>query len=71
MTDADAAILDQIRELAAELSNDTSRGIVETVVDAVALNPQPLPPRAGEIVRLFFDAVALNPQPLPPEPPER
>ncbi len=27
--------------------------------DAVALNPQPLPPRPG-------DLVGLNPQPLPP-----
>ena len=30
-------------------------------LDRVALNPQPLPPRAAS-----FDAVALNPQPLPP-----
>ncbi len=32
------------------------------VLDAVALNPQPLPPR------LDLSRVALNPQPLPPGP---
>jgi hypothetical protein len=37
--------------------------------DAVALNPQPLPPKEiGTSVR-NFDTVMLNPQPLPPEPP--
>ena len=37
-------------------------------LDAVALNPQPLPPRELSMGSLFgrFDAVALNPQPLPP-----
>lgn len=42
-------------------------------LDAVALNPQPLPPKESELTaRLLpsslgrFDAVALNPQPLPP-----
>ena len=36
--------------------------------DAVALNPQPLPPREMLLGALshHFDAVALNPQPLPP-----
>lgn len=34
---------------------------------AVALNPQPLPPEPPD----RFGAVALNPQPLPPEPPDR
>jgi hypothetical protein len=38
------------------------------VVDAVALNPQPLPPATQEILRSMIDAVALNPQPPPPEP---
>jgi hypothetical protein len=36
-------------------------------LQSVALNPQPLPPKASR--KLFannFDAVALNPQPLPP-----
>jgi hypothetical protein len=42
--------------------------------DAVALNPQPLPPKAvsGGAANMAgiagnFDAVALNPQPLPPK----
>jgi hypothetical protein len=37
-------------------------------LDAVALNPQPLPPRELAMGSLFsrFDAVSLNPQPLPP-----
>lgn len=34
--------------------------------DAVALNPQPLPPKEIGAVR-NFDAVLLNPQPLPPK----
>jgi hypothetical protein len=41
--------------------------IVRSVIDAVALNPQPLPPRAHEILQAVVNA--LNPQPLPPEPP--
>jgi hypothetical protein len=37
-------------------------------LDAVAINPQPLPPREALLGSLMhnFDAVALNPQPLPP-----
>lgn len=37
-------------------------------LDAVAINPQPLPPRELALGTLLhrFDAVALNPQPLPP-----
>jgi hypothetical protein len=37
-------------------------------LDAVALNPQPLPPRelALNALRHRLDTVALNPQPLPP-----
>lgn len=65
----DAAILEEIRALAANLSDEQARGILESVVDAVALNPQPLPPRFADILRSFVDAVALNPQPLPPDPP--
>ncbi len=72
----DVAILAGIRELAAGLSDERAQGIVNAVLDAVALNPQPLPPepppeavRVQAIVRLVRDAVALNPQPLPPEPP--
>jgi hypothetical protein len=65
--DADIALFAQIRGLVAELSDDRSRAILRTVVDAVALNPQPLPPATQEILRSMIDAVALNPQPLPPE----
>ncbi|HSW25957.1 MAG TPA: hypothetical protein VLJ62_24565 [Burkholderiaceae bacterium] len=36
-------------------------------LDAVALNPQPLPPRElGGSLHGRLNAVALNPQPLPP-----
>ena len=66
---SDAAILEEIRGLAANLTDEQARGIVQSVVDAVALNPQPLPPRFQDILRSFVDAVALNPQPLPPDPP--
>lgn len=34
--------------------------------DAVALNPQPLPPLEAHGARYRAEAVALNPQPLPP-----
>jgi hypothetical protein len=37
------------------------------VIDAVALNPQPLPPRAHALLQAVVDA--LNPQPLQPAPP--
>jgi len=40
---------------------------VRSVIDAVALNPQPLPPRVHKILQAVINA--LNPQPLPPEPP--
>lgn len=43
-TAGDEAVLAQIRELSRELSDDRARRIVGRVVDAVALNPQPLPP---------------------------
>jgi len=65
---SDAAILEQIRELAERISDERTRGVIKNVTGAVALNPQPLPP---EMLRTVLEAVALNPQPLPPEPPER
>lgn len=41
-----------------------------SLLDAVALNPQPLPPRQSGSDPLFggsrLDPAALNPQPLPP-----
>lgn len=62
----DEAILDEIRELSRGLSDARAQAIVVSVVDAVALNPQPLPPKAQEILGSVIDAVALNPQPIPP-----
>jgi hypothetical protein len=63
----DAAILNQIRELTRGIRDQRTQVIVRSVIDAVALNPQPLPPRAHEILQAVVNA--LNPQPLPPEPP--
>jgi hypothetical protein len=40
----DRAILDEIRALAGRLGDDRAKVIIQNVVDAVALNPQPLPP---------------------------
>ena len=65
-TDRDEAIFNEIRELSRGLSDERAQAIVVSVVDAVALNPQPLPPKAKEIVGSVIDAVALNPQPIPP-----
>ena len=42
---SDAAILEQIRKLAEGLSDERTRGVIKNVTGAVALNPQPLPPR--------------------------
>jgi hypothetical protein len=41
---SDRAILDEIRALAGRLRDDRAKVIIQNVVDAVALNPQPLPP---------------------------
>jgi hypothetical protein len=41
-------------------------GAAPSRLDAVALNPQPLPPKESWLANRF-DAVALNPQPLPPK----
>ncbi|MGH2839910.1 MAG: hypothetical protein ACRDKY_03690 [Solirubrobacteraceae bacterium] len=69
----DEAVLGEIRELAARLSDERAQGALTSLLDAVALNPQPLPPdpppealRVQAIVALVRDAVALNPQPIPP-----
>jgi hypothetical protein len=40
--------------------------VLRTVIDAAALNPQPLPPRAHALFQAVVDA--RNPQPLPPGP---
>jgi hypothetical protein len=63
--EADAAILNQIQELAGRIGDERTRKIVQNVTDVMQLNPQPLPPAA---LRAVLEAVALNPQPLPPSP---
>ena len=45
----DPAILDEIRQLTTELSDARARSILQSVIDAVALNPQPLPPEPPEL----------------------
>jgi hypothetical protein len=65
----DAAILNEIRELTRRIRDRRTQVILGSLIDAVALNPQPLPPRVHELFRAVLDA--LNPQPLPPGlPPE-
>ena len=48
-----------------------SNNPIASLLDRVAINPQPLPPGGGEklsnIASSAFDKVALNPQPLPPK----
>ena len=62
----DEAILSEMRELSRGLSDERAQAIMGSIIDAVALNPQPLPPKVQEILGSVIDAVALNPQPLPP-----
>ena len=66
-SNADAAVLDEIRTLTKRLGDKRTQGILRSVIDAVALNPQPLPPRVHDILQAVLDA--LKPQPLPPGPP--
>jgi hypothetical protein len=63
----DAPILNEIRELTGRIRDQRTQIILRSVIDAVALNPQPLPPRVHELLQAIVNA--LNPQPLPPEPP--
>jgi hypothetical protein len=65
-TASDAEVLQQIRELAAGISDDRTRRVVQNLTHAVALNPQPLPPAA---LRSALEAVALVEEALPPEDP--
>jgi len=62
----DAAILNEIRELTGRIRDQRTQTILRSVIDAVALNPQPLPPRVHELLQAIVNA--LNPQPLPPAP---
>ena len=63
---ADAAVLNEIRELTGRISDKRIQTILRSVIDAVALNPQPLPPIAHQLLQAVINA--LNPQPLPPGP---
>ena len=40
----DAPILDEISDLVGSISDARTKTILKSVIDAVALNPQPLPP---------------------------
>jgi hypothetical protein len=60
---SDAEILNQIRHLAAGISDERTRRIIQNTTGALELNPQPIPPG---VLRSLLEAVALNPQPLPP-----
>src|SRR5690349_3834281 len=40
---------------------------IASALARIALNPQPLPPKAQTLADSGFDRVALNPQPLPPK----
>ena len=59
----DAAVLNEIRELTKRLGDRRTQGILRSVIDAVALNPQPLPPL---LIAREPGIRFLNPQPLPP-----
>ncbi len=61
--EGDAAILGQVRELADGIADEPTRAMLQNVIEALRLNPQPLPPEAME---KLSDALKLNPQPLPP-----
>jgi hypothetical protein len=60
---SDAEILNQIRQLAAGISDERTRRIIQNTTGALELNPQPIPPG---VLRSLLEAIALNPQPLPP-----
>jgi hypothetical protein len=51
-----------------ELVHDPIGPVVGNRIDAVAVNPQPLPPRefSASVRSSLLDAIAINPQPLPP-----
>ena len=63
----DAPVLNEMRELTGRIRDQRTQTLLRSVIDAVALNPQPLPPRAHALLQAVIDA--LNPQPLPPGPP--
>lgn len=69
----DRALLDEISALAGRLTDERARTVLASTIDAVALNPQPLPPAPppeAESYRAILvavkDVLMLNPQPIPP-----
>ena len=50
-----------MRELTGGISDNRTQVILQSVIDAVALNAQPLPPGVQEILQSVIDAVTLNP----------
>ncbi len=60
----DAAILKEIRDLTGRIGDKRTQGLLRSAIDAVELNPQPLPPKALQLLQAVVDT--LNPQPLPP-----
>jgi hypothetical protein len=60
----DAAILKEIRDLTGRISDKRTQGLLRSAIDAVELNPQPLPPKVHQLLQAVVDT--LNPQPLPP-----
>ena len=60
---SDSAILDQIGELAGGITDERTRMLVDSVVDAMRHEPEPIP---RGILGSVLEAIALNPQPLPP-----
>ena len=55
------AISSEMRELTGGISDNRTQVILQSVIDAVALNAQPLPPGVQEILQSVIDAVTLNP----------
>jgi hypothetical protein len=61
----DTPVLNEMRELTGRIRDRRTQALLRSVIDAVALNPQPLPPIAAHaLLQAVVDA--LNPQPLPP-----
>ncbi len=69
----DGGLLDEISALAGRLTDERARIVLASTIDAVALNPQPLPPSPppeAESYRAILvavkDVLMLNPQLIPP-----
>ena len=69
----DGGLLDEISALAGRLTDERARIVLASTIDAVALNPQPLPPAPppeAESYRAILvavkDVLMLNSQLIPP-----